>query len=432
MTYGWTSPLVPYFLSNETHIEITESDGNWLENLTLVGAVFCLPITVFAVDYFGRKSSLILSSLVGCICWIMLLVAENVTVMFIARFFAGMVGDMCAVAAPMYVAEISDYRIRGFLASMIYLQMLLGILIVYCTGSLTPYIVTPIVGIVLTSAQCILFPFMPESPYYYVSKNQHEKARRAIKRVNFYADIDQEIANIQDEITAEKENRGSLMDLIRNPTNRLAMTIMIVLNGGQHFVGISVIMMNVQLILEEAGSVYMSSTSSAILFAVTMLVSATIASLFIDKFGRRVLLMSSGILSGLALLILSVYFNLQYLDFDITSYSWLPIVCVMIYAATFKIGLGLVPVVVTAEIFPPNCKAIGITLADVIYMLAALASINLYTLLYNSFGMYAPFYVFSVSSFMIALYTYIWIPETKGKTLEEIQFILEARTTKRK
>ncbi|XP_030768192.1 facilitated trehalose transporter Tret1-like [Sitophilus oryzae] len=163
-------------------------------------------------------------------------------------------------------------------------------------------------------------------------------------------------------------------------------------------------MMNVQKILTEAGSVYMDSTTSAILFAVMMLASCSVASIFIDRFGRKVLLILSGVLTGIALLAISIYFHLKYLNYDVLPISWLPAACVMIYAAIFerliaKVGLGLVPIVITAEIFPTNVKAMGMTLADVIYVVAASASINLYNFLYNSFGIQMPFYVFSAVSF---------------------------------
>lgn len=429
MAYGWTSPMIPYFESNKSHIAITEADAEWFENINLIGAISGLPFTIFAVDYFGRKPSLLLSAVTGCICWLVLLLTTNVKVIYVARFFFGMAGDMCGVAAPMYVAEIADHNIRGFLASLIYLQMLIGILLVYCTGALAPYFVTSVVGIIITASQCVTFPFMPESPYYYVTRNRHKDARKALKRIRSDKEsIDKEIEEIEEEIAREKLEKGRPQDLVLVPSNRLAMIIMLVLNGGQHFVGISVMMMNVQKILTEAGSVYMDSTTSAILFAVMMLASCSVASVFIDRFGRKILLILSGVLTGIALLAISIYFHLKYLNYNVLPISWLPAACVMIYAASFKVGLSLVPIVITAEIFPTNVKAMGMTLADVIYVVAASASINLYNLLYNSFGIHVPFYVFSAVSFLIAVYTYFWIPETKGKTLDEIQFLLKRKT----
>jgi len=83
-----------------------------------------------------------------------------------------MAGDMSFVAAPMYIAEIADSKVRGFLSSIIYIMMLIGLVLVYCLGPFTPFYVIPIVGIVISSAQLAIFSFQPASPYYLLYKNR--------------------------------------------------------------------------------------------------------------------------------------------------------------------------------------------------------------------------------------------------------------------
>lgn len=307
-------------------------------------------------------------------------------------------------------------------------MMVLGIVIVYCTGSLAPYWVTSAVGIMLTATQAVLVMFMPESPYYYVYKNKFEKAKKALKRLRARDDVDEEIREIEMEIEREKTEKGRPQDLILIKSNRLALLIILILNGAQHFIGISVFLMNLHGILEEAGSVYIASSTASILFAVIMLISTGSASVVIDKFGRRSLLIISSLLTGMALLVMSIFFHLQYNDYDVTSISWIPAACIMVYAATFKIGLGLVPIVVGAEIFPTTVKAIGLTVADVFYVAAAVISINIYQILYDDFGLHVPLYIFTAFSFVMILFTLLWIPETKGKTLDEIQLMLKGET----
>lgn len=426
MTYGWTSPMIPYFKSNETHIQVTDKDTEWLETIVLFGAAAGLPFTILGVNYLGRKKCMIISAAVGCVCWFLILFGRSVAVIFTARFFSGMAGDMCFVAAPMYIAEIADHRIRGFLSSLIYLMMLVGMLLVYTVGSLAPFIYVPIIGIVLTSAQIVFFPFMPESPYYLVYIDRNEDAKKSLIRLRgSQADVDQEIEEIKKAVLRQKSEKGRIQDLIMVKSNRFALFIMFILNGTQHCVGISVLFMNLHVILNEAGSVYLKTSTAAIIFAVIMLISAGIASATIDKFGRKFLLILSGILTGIVLLIIAVYFHLQYLQYDVVFISWIPAVCVMLYAATFKIGLGLVPIVVTAEIFPTTIKAIGMTLADVIYVLTSIVSIVIYTALYEHYGMHVPFYLFGTCSFLAVFFVYFVIPETKGKTLDEIQLMLK-------
>ncbi|XP_066143242.1 facilitated trehalose transporter Tret1-like isoform X2 [Euwallacea fornicatus] len=425
MTYGWTSPMIPYFTSNATHIIVTENDGEWMETINLLGYAAGLPFTILSVDYLGRKMSMIISATLGCLCWVLLLTTMNLKIIFTSRFLAGMAGDMCFVAAPMYIAEISDYRIRGFLSSLIYFMMVVGILIVYCTGTLAPYWVTPAVGIILTASQAVFVWFLPESPYYYVYKNNCEKARKALRKLRSHDDLDQELKGIEQEVEREKTEKGRPQDLIMIKSNRLALFISLILNGGQHFVGISVFLMNLESILDKAGSVHIDSSTASMIFAGTMLISTGIAAVIIDSFGRKFLLISSSFTTGLALLVMSIFFHLQYLGHDVSSVSWIPAACVMVYAATFKVGLGLVPIVMIAEIFPTTVKALGMTVADVFYVLAAIVSIKLYQTLLNYFQIHVPLYVFTVFSFLMILFTVLWIPETKGQTLDDIQLMLK-------
>ncbi|XP_066250422.1 facilitated trehalose transporter Tret1-like [Euwallacea similis] len=426
MSYGWTSPMVPYFTGNTTHILITHHQGELLETMYLYGAAVGLPSSILVVNRYGRKSSMILSSLVGCICWIMILCTYNLYVVYVARFMAGVAGNMVFIGAPMYIAEIAEPQIRGFLSASIYTMQLLGFVLVYSAGTILPFYVVPTIGIILTTTEVVFFPFMPESPYFYVYTNKFNEAARALTRLRSKrSNIDKEIDEIKLAIERQKREKGRLQDMILIRSNRYALMVMLLLNTSEHCVGISVILMNLHLILKEADSAYMSSSMAGILFSVIMLLSATTASFFMDRFGRKSLLITSGLLTGIALTIMTVYFQLKFLGYDVTSISWIPIVCVMSYAAAFKLGLGIVPIVVTAEIFSAKVKALGMTIADLFYVFPAIASISIYTTFVDNYGIHVPFYVFSVSSFVAVGLIYWLVPETKGKTLEEIQLMLK-------
>lgn len=272
---------------------------------------------------------------------------------------------------------------------------------------------------------------MPESPYFYVYTKQYDKASKALTTLRSNkSNIDKEIEEIKIGIERQKSEKGRLQDMFLIRSNRYALLIMLLLNSTEHCVGISVILMNLHLILEEAGSIYMSPAIAAIWFAIIMLFAATIASVIMDKFGRKFLLITSGILTGVALLVLTVYFHLKNLGHDVKPISWIPLVCIMCYAATFKLGLGIVPIVVTAEIFSSKIKALGMTIADLFYVIPAIVSITVYSILVENYGIHVPFYVFTCSSFGAVILIYFLVPETKGKTLEEIQLMLKGHRKK--
>ncbi|KAH1017776.1 hypothetical protein HUJ05_008373 [Dendroctonus ponderosae] len=251
------------------------------------------------------------------------------------------------------------------------------------------------------------------------------EAKESLKRLrNKDADLDLEIDSISNGIERQKTEQGRPQDLLLVPSNRKAILIMTVLNAGQHLSCISVMYMNLHPILNAAGSIYLDNNITAIVFAIIMLLASIFASCTIDKFGRKIILVVSSLLSGFCLLALSVYFHLQAIGFDVSAVSWVPIASVLVYAGAFKYGLGLVPIVITAEIFPAKMKAIGMTVADVMFVMGGILSIQLYQVLHK-LGMFVPFYLFTVSAFLVALYSGFCIPETKGKSLEQIQLMLK-------
>lgn len=416
--------MIPYLISEESHIKTTRHEAEWLETALLAGAFCGLPTTMFFTEKIGRKRSLLLASFVVLFAWIAIAFGNNMIYLFVARFFCGVAGNMAFVAAPMYVAEIADQKIRGFLSSIIYLMMLTGCLIVYCIGPYLPFYTSPVLGICIALTELSVFSFVPESPYYLLYKNKPDEAKKALEYFRSNSNVDQEMKEISDAIERQKTEKGRIQDLFIINSNRKALLIMTVLNAGQNFCGIAIVMMNLHLILSEAGSVYLDEATTGIIFAVIMLLSATTASLQLDKYGRKLLLMTSGALTGVCLLTIAIYFHLQYVGYDVVGVSWIPIVTVMSYAATFKIGLGIVPIVVTAEVFPAKMKAIGMTIADAMYVVWGIIALQVYQWLYR-YGLHVSFYLFAACSFFLVAFTQWYIPETKGKTLEEIQHVLK-------
>ncbi|XP_030768197.1 facilitated trehalose transporter Tret1-like isoform X2 [Sitophilus oryzae] len=425
MQYGWTAPIIPRLLAPDSPIVVTEKQAEWLETILMLGACCGLPLTMYLVDKIGRKGSLIGSSTTTLIAWIIIAFAPSIEYIYVARFFAGIAGDTAFVAAPMYIAEMADQKIRGFLSSIIYIMMLTGVLLVYCVAPFVPIWVPCVIGICFNAITLTSFPLMPDSPYYLLYKDKPEQARKSLTQLRPNGNTDAELKEIAAAIQRQKSEKGRPQDLILVKSNRKALMIMVWLNGSQHMSSISVMLMNLHSILEEAGAVHISSSTAAIIFSALMFCAAMSASLAIDNFGRRVLLVTSGIFAGLSLGVIAVYFTLKNQGYDVLPFSWAVPIAVMFYAAAFKFGIGLVPIVLTAELFPAKMKAIGMTISDACYVGFSVISLQLYHQLKNRFGIHVPFYIFAVWCFCTVAFTLLFIPETKGKTLEEIQFILK-------
>ncbi|KAF5303131.1 hypothetical protein FQA39_LY10138 [Lamprigera yunnana] len=428
MQYGWTSPTLSVLLSPSSPVVIEEGHIVWLENLYMLGGLAGLPLTIYLLDKFGRKRTMLLAAVENLTAWVILGSATSLEMLFFARFLAGVGADVNFVAAPMYVAEISDKTVRGRLGSVIYLMMLIGIILIYCVGPFVSIAVSSTIGASFIIIQLITFSFMPLSPYYLLVKNRKEDARKALQVLRNAKDVEIELNEIADIVLKENQERDRPLDLLRTKSYRKAFIIMTILNFGQHFGGISVMLMNIHMILEDATSIISTSTA-AIIFSILMVLSCATSATLIDNAGRRFLLWSSSFLSGIGLLFLASYFAAKNYGLDMCDYNWVPVFAVMFYAVTFKWGLGVVPIVMTAELYPTNIKAVGCVVSDAMYIVAGGISIYLFHVLHESFGLHVPFFLFGFCCFFVGLFTILFVPETKGRTLDEVQQLLKGDST---
>ncbi|KAG5880029.1 hypothetical protein JTB14_034838 [Gonioctena quinquepunctata] len=425
MTMGWTAPMTPYFTSEKSHIKMSLEEVESMETYLLVGCLLALPATIYSVDTFGRKRSLILSCALLIMSWMVIIVAPRVGYIYAARAFQGAGINMAFVAAPMYVGEIAQTNYRGSLASMTLLMIIAGFLLVYSIVPFAPYYASPVVAMAILLTQILLFSFMPETPYYLIIKNRLIEAEESLKFFRGQSEVSDEFKDIVKTIGDErKEKKAALKALFQVSSHRKAFIIVILLTTAQPFGCHEIILMNLHEILNEAGPTYVESTVAAIIFASLALVAALASTAMVDRLGRKTLLLTSTVLTGISLTVLAIYFNLLYIGQNVSSVSWIPTVSVMTYALFYKVGLGIIPIVYTTEIFAPKVKSLGMTLSDGSYMTASILSLQLFFHLKKSFGMHVPFYTFAGWTFLISLFIHFYVPETKGRTLEEIQQIL--------
>ncbi|KAF5291218.1 hypothetical protein FQA39_LY14460 [Lamprigera yunnana] len=424
MQYGWTSPIGQILLSPESPYNATETDLMWLENLYMIGGFAGLPLTIYLLDKVGRKNTMMISAIQSLVAWILIASTSSVKVLYVARILTGLAADTNFVTAPVYIAEISDKNIRGRLSSILSVMMMSGVVLIYIVGPFASITVSSLIGACILVVQLLTFSFMPESPYYLLMRNQKEKARESLTIFRSSPDVDEELEEIARSVEKESAERGRALDLFTVKSNLKAFVILTVLNTAQHFSGISVMFMNMHLILKDAEGI-ISKNAAAIIFVTLMLVACMISGSVIDKIGRKILLYTSSFFTAISLLILASYFDVKNSGVDIYQYNWVPILAVMLYALAYKYGLGLVPIVLTAELYPTNIKAVGVTAADAVYVIAGSLSITVFHLMHERFGMQAPLFLFGACTILTSLFSVFIVPETKGITLDEIQSLLD-------
>lgn len=193
--------------------------------------------------------------------------------------------------------------------------------------------------------------------------------------------------------------------------------------------GTSAISAYMQIIFEKSTKVLSKDLASILIVGIQLMVNF-IAILIVDKTGRKPLLITSCLGCFTMLLFMAVFFTLsEYSGLDLSNMDYLPVVGIVVFTCAFAIGLGNVVNLMTGEMFSSSIKAKATSLMNVIFAVFMTLTTKFYQFTADTIGMCFPFFVFSVCQVLGALFCYWYVPETKGKTLEQIQQELKGRSS---
>ncbi|KOC65007.1 Facilitated trehalose transporter Tret1 [Habropoda laboriosa] len=423
---GWNSPSIVILMEEDSPIPVTASAVSTLVAVVAVGHMVAPPISTIIVDKLGRKNMILLSALPLLISWGLIIIATSIWELYVARFLAGMAQGLYTCVCMMYIGEISSPDTRGVASSLI--------AIIYNVGIVLTFIVAPhlslscMAGIFLavTVSFVVLFWFMPKSPYFLVMRNRLDEAEEVLEKLRGKVDVSEELESIVASLSKDEKEMmktGSLKDIFTSRANFRAFLSIMLFAVAQNFGGFYTILIYGQLIFKSTSNV-MSDYVVNVTIGVTQLISAIVTSFLVDKLGRKPLILAAGVTVTVCNLVISVYFYAkEYMHADVLPYSWAPFLSSIVLIFSFNCGLICMQITLMSEIFATEIKAIATCLVGVISGLLATLGSKLYIWIALSlnYGHSVPFFVYFVVVAVCTVLIYRVTPETKGKTLAEIQ-----------
>lgn len=395
-----------------------------------IGAVFGAIISGYIVDKIGRKTCILFTSPMYFTAWIALAFAPSLFVLAPARFLQGVADGFCFTVVPMYLGEIADPKIRGTLVASISITTTVGLLLINIIGSYMTIRNTALVTAVVPLLHFASFYFMPESPYYLLMKQKVDKAKISLQILSNQDDVSDELTRLDDAVKEDLRNVGTILDLFTTKSNRKALIVIAGLRAIQQFSGTTAITFYAQDVFQNSGS-GISPTLGSILYFIVQLIVSCIFSVLTDKLGRKPLMIVSTVGSGITIAIAGIYSYFDnYTDFDVSSVNYIPLCAIFGYAIMFNVGMQSIPVLMLGELFPTSVKAFALCLADIVFGLTVVIVGKLFQILNDGYGMYVPFLFFAFCCFVGLLFILFVVPETKGKTLEDIQEKLRRKRKK--
>lgn len=350
--------------------------------------------------------------------------------LYIGRFITGIAEGALFTVLPMYLGEIAEPRIRGVLGSSLSVAFIGGILLINCYGSYVSVYTAAFISMGVPVLFLTTFIWMPESPYYYLMKGRTQDARKSLRILRKTNDVENELTKLSLDVERQISEPGSIKDLFTSKTNRKAFLIILGLRTVQVYSGLAAFNLYTQRIFEQAGG-HISPSLSAIIYTATQMTVTFFGSLLVDKFGRRPLLIVSCGCSATLLVVEGLYFYFKTAGYDMTMFKVVPLVGMMLYIISFSLGLGVAPNLMLGELFAANVKAKALSILTIYFAVGISTSSKLFQVLEHNFGMCVPFFTFSVICYSGVFFAYYCVPETKGKTLEEIQELLRGKQVSR-
>ncbi|GLH08903.1 Facilitated trehalose transporter Tret1 [Gryllus bimaculatus] len=401
VSMGWTAPALPVLRGEQA--DASGAPRASLEEASWVSA--CMPL------------SAIFSALPAGALWLV----------YLGRLVMGLAVGPCTVFVPMYCEEIAERSIRGAVGSYLDMMMVLGNIWVYTLGTFVPYFWFTLLSVVVPLLFVATFFWMPESPLFLLSKGRADEARRALRwlrgsQFDIQPEFDALLASVE-KPAPEAREKASLLGLLRtNPfrsTTVRAFSIVLGLMFFQQMSGINVFIFYAVQIFNEAGS-NLSGHVSAIITGVVHFVASLIASITVDRVGRRFLLLASSSVATVCLTALAVYSYLHSSGHDTTSYSWLPLAALLVYLSMYSVGFGTLTWFMMAELMPERSKGWASAVAVCFNRVLTLLLTKECPILMERVGQDVVYGAFAGFCLVACVFVWVCVPETKGKTKEEI------------
>ncbi|XP_022827727.1 facilitated trehalose transporter Tret1-like [Spodoptera litura] len=394
--------------------------------LAIGAAISALPVGVLA-NKVGRRPTVLILSIPFLLNWLLTIFANGAGMLIAARFFAGLATGGACVAAPMYIGEIAETSIRGSLGAFFQLFLTVGILFTFVVGGWTHWRTLSIISAVFPVLLVAVFWWMPETPQYLLGKNRRRDAEKSLRWLRGPdADLTAELEEMQKDVDEASRQRAGALSMLTNKAPRMALICGLGLMFFQQFSGINAVIFYTNNIFQSAGS-NIPPVIATIIVGVVQTIATYLSSVFVDKAGRRILLLQSTSIMGLCLVILGIYFKMQKDGYNVGSFGWIPLVCLILFIVSFSMGFGPIPWMMMAELFPVEYRgtATGITVITN-WMLVFVVTLC-FPIMQVAIGIYSCFWFFAGFMVLGTIFVFFLIPETKGKTVSQIQAILAGK-----
>ncbi|KAE8582301.1 hypothetical protein XENTR_v10020069 [Xenopus tropicalis] len=440
-TFGYalvyTSPVIPALEKDDQGLHISPEEISWFGAVFALGACAGGVSSMVLNDRLGRKLSIMFSAVPSSLGFLLMGSAQHISMLLLGRILTGFAGGMTSSSIPVYISEISHSGVRGGLGACPQIMAVCGSLVLYALGLLLPWRWLAVIGEVPVITMLLLLCFMPDSPRFLISKGKDEKALKALA---WLRGVNTEYQGEYERIKSNVLKKSSTLSWteLSNPYYYKPILIAVFMRFLQQMSGVSPILIYLETIFNRTKVILRGGYDAALVGAVRLL-SVIISASVMDKAGRKILLFISSILMFASSLSMGLYIHFtvdgSHNSTNLTTITnssadasepinyiqLIPLVCIMLYIIGYAFGWGPITWLLMSEILPLKSRGVASGLCVLVSWITGFILTEAFIPAVNALSLETPFFFFTVVCVGALFFTYFFVPETKGRSLEQIE-----------
>ncbi|KAI4310984.1 hypothetical protein MLD38_035922 [Melastoma candidum] len=412
---GYSSPAQSGIMED---LDLTPAEYSVFGSILTIGAMIGAAVSGKIADFVGRRADMGIAELMCMAGWIAIGLSDVEAWLNVGRFMLGCGMGLLSYVVPIYLAEITPKNLRGGFATVHQLMICCGVSLTYLIGAFVAWRALAFIGIIPCVLQLLGLFLIPESPRWLAKVGRMKQSESALTKLRGnHADISNEAAEIRyyTETLRQLPEAGTFELFKRKYAYSLLVGVGLMVL--QQFGGVNAVAFYASYIFISAG---FSGSIGTIAMVVVQVPMTTLGVLLMDKSGRRPLLLVSAAGTCLGCFLTGLSFLLQDLKVWTGFSPFLALAGVLVYTGSFSLGMGGIPWVIMSEIFPINVKGSAGSLVTVVSWLGSWIISFAFSFMMD-WSSPGTFFIFSGICGFTCVFVAKLVPETKGRTLEEIQ-----------
>lgn len=433
--------MIPYLTSEKSHLPVTKNQSDIISSIFTIGLIMGYLLNPLIIDRIGRKKTLLIYTIPQMISWLLIIFIKKYSALLIGRIICGFGygGGICALTV--YLSEIGTLKNRGIFLVMIPVFINLGFLCVMIIGAYSTFNILNCVMLLVPLIFCVTFVFIPDSLYFREKNQEDEKMTnllnsRELENMNFekYEKYEQIFESGKNDIETKIDDKGGnfqfkemrFYKLLSNSCNRRALLILVILSATIPLSGAVPVLFYTQQLLSYSGFSIRAEECTIILAGITI-IACLISVPLVERVKRKVILLYSGILCTIGMIIVGIFFLMEKQNIDVTSLRWVPLFGLTLYSFMNTFGFLNLFYIFQGELFSSEVKSQAVTTCKIVITFFMFLSLVRFQEMVNILGLHVIFFVFAGIAAMGTYFVFIITPETKGKSVEEIQLLMKSR-----